>query len=154
MQNSNSQEWSASTDISITFIYFTTPSSTKPIDISLWILTSGFAKMKGTNSFAANEKMYVGITNAASLKINSKTQFTLKFDLTDQLMPTGYFIITIPPELSDYDSSFSASILSSNSGINENPIVSLTGNIVTLTNLNKTSSATGIPIQNLIITLN
>ena len=95
--SSTSPNVNSGVPISLTFLYYRTPPSTKTTNpIVLSIMNNGYAKMSGSATITPQPNSYTATVSTLSTTINVKTSYSLRFTMSDSISTTGYIKITIP----------------------------------------------------------
>ena len=142
------------TSISLTFLYYRVPPSTKTTEpIVLSIMNNGYAKMSGSATITPQPNSYVGTVSTLDTTINANTQYSLRFTMSDSISTTGYIKLTLPQELSLSSTNSDIVVSIAGTSIAAAPAVSVdSSHQLTLSSLNLTSTAT-IPAQTLNISI-
>lgn len=99
-QNSSNPILHTSSSITITFIRYKAPPSTKPsLPITFAIQNSGHTKMQGSGTITAIANNYTLSVSASSLTVNAYTNYVLSFTMSDTLTSSGYILIVLDPLL-------------------------------------------------------
>lgn len=163
-QKSTNPNYPASTVVSLSFIRYKAPSSTKPTDpIVFTVVSRGYSKMTASSTFTALPNNYSLSVSPASLSVNTLTQYVLVFTMADSLTSTGYFRLKLDPQLTQ-TSAQTAALLSSTvtltgTGLKSTPSWQWTSSTVNgsqvyvLEMSNFNTSAGSIAIQQVTVTL-
>jgi hypothetical protein len=165
IQNASNSNYVSGTQVSITFIKYKAPPSTKPSGtITFTVMNSGYTKMAGSATITAIANNYTLTVAPASSVVNVYTSYTFAFTMSDVLTSTGYFVLLLDPYLCISNSqkttiTTNLSITISGTSIKSSPSTQITPTTVNgistyqllLSNLNTSSS--NIPIQTVTITI-
>jgi hypothetical protein len=166
LQNTTNPNYPAGTTITITFIRYRAPPSTRPsAAINFTILNNAFAKMSASATITAIANNYTLSVSATSNVVNVLTSYNFSFTMADPLASSGYFILILDPKLCTSNSqkttvTTNLMITISGTNIRSSPSTLITATTLNgsatyqllLSNLN-TSSA-NIPAQTITITVN
>jgi hypothetical protein len=99
-QNTTNPILSTGSTLTLTFIRFRAPPSTKPsLPIIFAIQNSGHTKMQGSGTITAIANNYTMTVSASSLVVNTFTNYVFSFTMNDALTSTGYILIVLDPLL-------------------------------------------------------
>lgn len=99
-QSSTNPNYNSGVSITITFIRFRAPPSTKPTSpITFTILNNNYAVMTASSTITAIANNYTLSSSALSTVVNTYTSYTFTFTMSDQLTSSGYIVIFLDPQL-------------------------------------------------------
>ena len=162
-QSSTNPNYPAGTAITLTFIRYRAPPSTRPTNpITLTIYSFCCSKMSASGTVTAVNNNYTLSASATSTTVNAYTTYTFSFTMNDPLTSTSYISLILDPNLCKTASQIAT--ITSNLSISINgtsiksipstQIVAVTVNgsstySLVFTNLN--TSTSNIPAQSLMI---
>lgn len=125
-QRSNNPNYPAGTAVTITFIRYKAPPSTRPTDpITFTVLKNGYQKMTASATIAAVANNYTLTVATSSTTVNTFATYSFSFTMVDPLTVTGYIEVVLDPLLT-----LTTEQLQS---LNTNLSVSITGSSMRLT---------------------
>lgn len=99
-QSSTNPNYAAGTSITLTFIKYRAPPSTRPTTpITLTIFSFGYSKMTASSTVTAVANNYSLSVTSASNTVNTFTSYSFSFAMIDTLASDGYISLILDPNL-------------------------------------------------------
>ena len=100
VQSTTNPNYWAGTSITLSFIRYRAPPSTRPTSpITLTIFSFGYSKMTAWGSVSAVANNYTLTVTADSVTVNSFAAYSLSFSMSDGLGSGGYIALLLDPNL-------------------------------------------------------